>query len=537
MSRSSSELPASARTELETVVNWPLLAGAAGAAVLLLAVPLVLACIAAMKGRAVKDSVASLPATVPAQPAKATQLTASPPAHRSPIIEHQTAEKTTPSEVYIKAELPPISPDPTPIPKVAKTPPSPPPAQNPILQVRETEGPIFKRLDELSESYRYYRLARTAKDVDLESVKGTREKLLAEARKDKDRKKPAILALRAERSDLKGLPMREGADCQARPEAVKKMQEISIALRNAPDLWTGFISTDSQSTRQSAKRRQEALRYTDKLFQDDCLSTLAQIIQVQSTASRGEFAKRLAKVKGAKASVLLARQALFDLAWPVREEAIKALKDRPREDYQQVLLDGLRYPWPPVAAHAAEALAALHHGDAVFRLAAMLDEPDPCAPVCDKNNKWTVAEVVRVNHLRNCLLCHAPSMGQKDPLRGVVPTPGQELPVIYYSSQKGDFVRADITYLRQNFSLIERVAKPDKWPEWQRFDYLVRRRELTGDELAAHKKKLQCKPAVPFYPQREAVLFALRELTGEDAGTKSSDWYDLLCTLDTSCEP
>ena len=32
----------------------------------------------------------------------------------------------------------------------------------------------------------------------------------------------------------------------------------------------------------------------------------------------------------------------------------------------------------------------------------------------------------------------------------------------------------------------------------------------------------------PSYPQREAVLWALRELTGEDAGTRSDDWYQYL---------
>lgn len=537
MSRSSSELPASAKTELETVVNWPLLAGAAGAAVLLLAVPLVLACIAAMKGRAVKDSVASLPAAPQPLTAKATPTTTAPRRAGSSKIKHKTAEKTAPREVYIKAELPPIAPDPTPIPKVAKTPPSPPAAQNPILQVRETEGLILKRLDLSNAAYLVYQLERTVKDVDLESVKGTREKLLAEANKDKDRKKPPILALRSERSDLKGLPMREGADCQARPEAAKKMQEISIRFRRTLGRPTRRPITGGSTSFQSTERSQMVLASSDKWFEDDGLSTLAQMLQAEDTDFRGEFVKRLGKVKGAKASVLLARQALFDVSWPIREEAIKVLKDRPQEDYRQVLLDGLRYPWPPVAAHAAEALAALDHQDSVFRLADMLDEPDPCAPVCDKNNKWTVAEVVRVNHLRNCLLCHAPSMAQKDPLRAIVPTPGQALPFVYYSRGKGDFVRADITYLRQDFSLMEHVAKPDKWPEWQRFDYLIRRRELSADELAAHKKKLQWEPAAPSYPQREAVLFALRELTGEDAGTKISDWYDLLCTFDTSCEP
>ena len=537
MSRSSSELPASAKTELETVVNWPLLAGAAGAAVLLLVVPLVLACITAMKGSAVKDSVASLPAAPQPQPAKATQPTTAPREADSSKIKHETAEKAAPREIYIKAELPPIAPDPTPIPKVAKTPPSP--AQNPILQIRDEKGPNFKRLDDLSESYLYYQLARTARDVDLDSVKGTREKVLAEARNDKDKKKHPILALRTERSDLKGLPMREGADCQARPKAVKKIQAISTTLRFDLDRRAARAFTGSQASFFRAEQLQTMLRSHDEWFQDDGLSTLGQMLQVEDMGSRVEFVKGLAKVKGAKASILLARQALFDLSWPVRAEGIEALKDRPREEYQQVLLEGLRYPWAPVAAHAAEALAALRHRDSVFRLVAMLDEPDPCAPVCNKNNTWTAAEVVRVNHLRNCLLCHAPAMDRKDPLRTVVPTPGQALPNIYSSctSLKGDFVRADITYLRQDFSLIEPVPKPEKWPQWQRFDYLVRTRELTADDLAAHKKKLQWEPAAPSYPQREAVLFALRELTGEDAGTNSADWYDLLCMYDTACEP
>jgi hypothetical protein len=92
-------------------------------------------------------------------------------------------------------------------------------------------------------------------------------------------------------------------------------------------------------------------------------------------------------------------------------------------------------------------------------------------------------------------------------------------------------VRADITYLRQDFSVTERVAKPDKWPEWQRFDYLVRTRELTADEVAAHRKKPRKSPFAS-YPQRYAVRFALRELTGLDAGEESADWQDILCAME-----
>lgn len=531
MSRSSSAPSVSAKTELETVVNWPLLVSAAGAAVLLLAVPLVLACIAALKGHAVKDPVASLPAMPQPQLAKAAPTTTAVRAPLPSVAKREPTEKSLPRQVYIKNVQPSIPPDPTPIPKRVKT--LPPPTLNPILQVGETKGPIFKRLDDLGEDYLIALLHKTSTEVDLGCVEGTREKLLAEARearKDKEEKKPAILALRAKRPDLKGLPMTEGADCQARPEAVRTMQRISTTLRRELDRPSVRSTTGELLNLQRTERLQKRLQASDNWFQEDGISTLAQMLLVEDISSRTEFVKRLAKVGGAKASVLLARQAVFDLSWAIREEAIKALKDRPREDYRQVLLDALRYPWAPVAAHAAEALAALNDRAAVLSLADMLDQPNPCAPVRDKNNKWVVAEVVKINHLRNCLLCHAPSVDLKDRLRAVVPTPGQPLPISYYGSRKGDFVRADITYLRQDFSLMERVAKPDKWPEWQRFDYVVRTRELTAEEMAAHRKKLKSKPVASSYPQREAVLFALRELTGLNAGKTSADWYELLCT-------
>jgi len=55
----------------------------------------------------------------------------------------------------------------------------------------------------------------------------------------------------------------------------------------------------------------------------------------------------------------------------------------------------------------------------------------------------------------------------------------------------------------------------------QRFDFLVRTRAVTPLEAArlveAHKKETT-------YPQREAVLFALRELTGREGQASTEDW-------------
>src|SRR5262249_31196953 len=151
----------------------------------------------------------------------------------------------------------------------------------------------------------------------------------------------------------------------------------------------------------------------------------------------------------------------------------------------------------------------------------LLDQPDPRSPEPAGKGKWVVPELVRVNHLRNCLLCHAPAFDRSDPVRGLVPTPGRPLRGLYYESMRGTFVRADVTYLHQDSSVMQPVAKADPWPAQQRFDYLVRRRELTSDEAKAHTATHAAAPKgtrPASYPQRDAVLFALGELTGLQAG-------------------
>ena len=94
------------------------------------------------------------------------------------------------------------------------------------------------------------------------------------------------------------------------------------------------------------------------------------------------------------------------------------------------LLDGIRYPLAAVANQAAQALVALKRTEVVPQLAKMLAEPDPSVPILDGAKKqFVVREVVRVNHFRNCLLCHAPSMDLGDGrLRAPIPVPGQPLP-------------------------------------------------------------------------------------------------------------
>lgn len=83
------------------------------------------------------------------------------------------------------------------------------------------------------------------------------------------------------------------------------------------------------------------------------------------------------------------------------------------------------------------------------------------------------------------------------------------------------FVRADVTYLIQDFSVPLEVPKAHPWPGEQRFDFFVRTRQV--DEPARKES-----PDEPSYPQRDAVLFALQKLTGKNAGNSSGAWRRML---------
>jgi hypothetical protein len=230
---------------------------------------------------------------------------------------------------------------------------------------------------------------------------------------------------------------------------------------------------------------------------------------------------------------------MFDLAPEVREAAVTALSKRPADDYRQELLEGLRYPWPPAADHAAEALVALGDTEAVPTLVRLLKEADPVAAMdsgSGKGGQPVVREIVKVNHLANCLMCHGPSTNVTDLVRGRIPIPGQALPTPstspqYYEGTTGVFVRADVTYLKQDFSVVQPVLKPGLWPSNQRYDYLVRSRPATPKEKAELTKRSDPEEAKDAdYPQRDAALFALRELTGKNLGTATRDWEPLLRT-------
>ena len=78
-------------------------------------------------------------------------------------------------------------------------------------------------------------------------------------------------------------------------------------------------------------------------------------------------------------------------------------------------------------------------------------------------------------------------------------------------------VCADITYLRQDFSLRQPVKDAAPWPEMQRFDFLVRTRPVTAAEAAAYTDWLRQQGPGYLAPHQDSAITALRALSGRNA--------------------
>ena len=271
------------------------------------------------------------------------------------------------------------------------------------------------------------------------------------------------------------------------------------------------------------------------------LPAAMQILAVQDPAFRVGMARILATLAAGDDATIdaLVRLVLFDPDPRVRASANRALGHEPVEKYGPKLVDGFRHPWPVVAERAAEAIYHLRNDELLPMVAKFLDEPDPAAPFerdVAGTKEFVVREMAKINHHRNCLLCHAPATNLDERLNvGVlakIPSPDEELPPpisqAYYSPAiNGPAIVATETYLRQDFSMVLAVDHRDnfeKWPGTQRFDFLVRTRTLTPDEAAQAHRAAAAKPGVSSANHR-AALGVLRRATATDAEVaKSEDW-------------
>jgi hypothetical protein len=308
------------------------------------------------------------------------------------------------------------------------------------------------------------------------------------------------------RADLVGLPLRRAADCELDRQSATNLAFFAGNIRRLlNDQGIGFKSVEQfgELLAQHLGAMADGKRYDEA-----AVPAMMQILCVENGPIREALIHRLIHIEHPSASEAMVKLALFDVSEKVRSQAVAGLALRPPEEYRSHLLAGFRHPWPPVAEHAAGAMVSLEDRAALPDLKKLAEQADPAAPY-DEGGRTLIREVARINHLSNCLMCHAPATGKGDLARGRIPVPGQPLPrsFEYYNREDGIFVRADVTYLRQDFSIMQPVENAQPWPEMQRFDFLVRSRPATAQERA--RQTIQ--PAS--YPQRTAALYAIQELS------------------------
>jgi hypothetical protein len=327
---------------------------------------------------------------------------------------------------------------------------------------------------------------------------------------------------------IRGLPLLMGGACRLSQTEGKGLAKAAFDVRGA------------LSTRRLAKS-QEPLNIglvkekLKKVAMDDAtVRACVQIFPEGDQTLREFLVEMLTGHEGEFASHALARLAVADPCAKVRDQAGKALANRPHKEFQSVLVQFLKYPWQSGSARAAHLLVELKIKDAVPDIRQLLEEPDinlPRTVVIDRHPQQAVPQLARINHLKGCMICHSPvnpvtvnglprsgTFGRDFPVGsvpspdGIVPPPFS--PAYYYQQRSSDLmVRADITFLRQDFSVVQQVPKYGAWPTEQRFDFVAR--WLPVEE---HQADQLCRTYQQngISPQRQAALYVLEQLSGKE---------------------
>jgi hypothetical protein len=205
----------------------------------------------------------------------------------------------------------------------------------------------------------------------------------------------------------------------------------------------------------------------------------------------------------------IARRAVFDPSQEVRRAARWALRGGDPTDVRPIFLAALRHPWPPAADHAARALVQIEDTGALPELRKLVKLPPPDEPRRE-GGRWVRRGVARIDHLRNCMLCH-PAAGHNPPRSAVLGTlqlPGRAL------NAGPQHVYAHVAFLRPDLSIPFEVkaVEHDTWPANRRFDFVEAEQTMTDAE---HKEYLarRAESLWGTYPQREAVRWAITKLS------------------------
>jgi hypothetical protein len=341
------------------------------------------------------------------------------------------------------------------------------------------------------------------------------------------------------RRELRGLPFVMGDACRLEQQKASNFENAVQAVRDGMERDHHRQTNAHDDTGSFWNAYSARVGGQGRGVETHGVAALSQILGPERVGLRHSLVQQLAQSNTLDATRVIARAAVFDPASDVRKAAINELKKRPKNhNVDDILMHGIRHPMPVVAHRAAFAIGQLERRDLAPQLAAVLDEPAPGDPerkVVGENEVCEVREVVRINHHRNCLLCHPPSAtGQPFEVPGVIPIPGTPFsssPKEAYgrAQSTGDpMVRADTTYLRQDFSMMMPVANHGAWPEMQRFDFIVRNRVVEGAELKQLEAKVKARPAGFVAENQKAASDALRRVTGQDAGVNGAAWLNLI---------
>ncbi len=476
-------------------------------------------------------------------------------------------------------QIPPIDPK-TPIKELLPTPPK-------VEKVRPVTGDDLTRVPEVQFQ------APLARDTN--ALQQTAIQLAKINHVNRSETDGFLKALVAERQDLAGLPFAMGDACRTKGERNRQFAQAVATVRQALSPGSDIVATNLRvfsSATQAApdqtsqvppppppvqppvRERQQTnpsspisvdvqpntpaasfwTQYQTLCDQQDAaqarvdkeqcehitlarIAALMQILAPESPSLRLGLVRYLSGVTHPEATRALARLALFSAEDEVRLAAVAALQVRRERDYTDVLVRGLRYPWPKVSRNAADAIVRLKREDLLPQLVALLEDADPRAPVVQEvgtKQVLGVHEMVRIIHHGDCALCHSPGTNgdvSNETLTAGVPLPNEPLSGPsggYRNSRSETLVRLDVTYLRQDFSMFQAVPDANPWPEMQRFDFLVRTRQLTAEEAAAYREQFGSSDPTRPSAYQKAALAALREMTGRDTAPTAEAWRKLL---------
>jgi len=160
-----------------------------------------------------------------------------------------------------------------------------------------------------------------------------------------------LKALIRNRPDFAGMPFLMGKDCRTEGDRANVFKE---RVEEAQGVFRPRLFFSMRHQRAHIALVTQNLIGHDLEGQPKVISALSYTVLPEATRA-------------------LARAAVFSPEEDIRTKAIEALASRPGSESTDVLVAGLRYPWPAIARNAASAIVKLKRTDLIPQLKAVLD--------------------------------------------------------------------------------------------------------------------------------------------------------------------